>query len=94
MPKNDTLICPAGEPTRLTDAAVSAARVVGEQEFKLVATLDTTPPTSVGGAVPMLPWSVLAADLALGDLFPGVGDTVYLWAWPVSAIASVSVSHG
>lgn len=92
MPKNATVSCPAGQPTQLTDTAVTAARVVGSQGFHLLATTDTTPPTSTAGSVPMLPWSVLAADLALADLFPGVGDTLYLWAWPDSGVR-VSVSH-
>ncbi|MEZ5720458.1 MAG: hypothetical protein R3D59_01425 [Paracoccaceae bacterium] len=45
----------------------------------------------------MLPFSVLAADLALADLFPGVGASVYLWGWPVGSdpteTVDVSVSH-
>ncbi|HCQ66581.1 MAG TPA: hypothetical protein DIU07_16175, partial [Rhodobacteraceae bacterium] len=59
----------------------------------LCATLDTTPPTSTAGSVMLLPWSVLTADLALVDLFPGVGASVYLWAWPLSGAVDVSVSH-
>jgi len=94
MPKNDTVSCPAGAPTQLTDNAVTAARVVGSQDFHLCATVDTTPPTSTAGSVMLLPWSVLAADLALADLFPGVGATLYLWAWPKSGAVDVSVSHG
>lgn len=93
MPKNTTVPCPAGLPTLLTDTAVTAARVVGSQDFYLCATLSTTPPAGTDGAVMMLPWSVLAGDLALGDLFPGVGTTVHLWAWPISGAANVSISH-
>lgn len=97
MPKNTTVPCPVGEPTRLTDTAVTAARVIGSQGFDLCATLDTTPPASTDGSVMLLPWSILAADLALGDLFPGVGSTVHLWAWPtesaVSETVDVSISH-
>ena len=93
MPKNTTITCPAGVPTRLTDAAVSAARVIGEESFHLCATTDTTAPSSISGAVTMLPWSVLAADLALSDRFPGVGETVHLWAWPTTEAVDVSVSH-
>ena len=93
MPKNTDVPCPKGVPTQLTDTAVAAARVVGSQGFYLCATLTATPPTSYAGAVPMLPHSVLAEDMALGDLFPGVGDTVILWAWPTGAAISVSVSH-
>lgn len=94
MPKNDTVTCPSGTPTQLTDTAVAAARVIGSQDFHLCATLSATPPASTAGSVVMLPWSVLAADLALGDLFPGVGASVYLWAWPKSGDVDVSVSHG
>lgn len=98
MPKNATLSCPTGSPTQLTDTAVTAARVVGSKDFNLCATLTATAPTDIDGAIMMLPFSVLAADLALADLFPGVGDTVYLWAWPVGSDTSetvdVSVSHG
>lgn len=93
MPKNATVPCPAGSPTQLTDAAVTAARVVGTQDFYLCATLDTTPPADTSGAVMLLPWSVLAADLVLGDLFPGVGTSLHLWAWPTSGAADVSISH-
>mgnify|MGYP001061284455 CR=1 FL=1 len=93
MPKNATVSCPAGTPTQLTDLAVSVARVVGSQDIHLCATLDTTPPTSTAGSVMLLPWSVLTADLALVDLFPGVGASVYLWAWPLSGAVDVSVSH-
>jgi len=93
LPKNATVLCPAGTPTRLTDNLVTAARLVGAQDFYLCATLNTTPPTDIGGAVLLLPWSVLAADLALGDLFPGVGTSLHLWAWPTSGAAEVSVSH-
>ena len=97
MPKNTTVTCPAGVPTRLTDSAVAAARVQGSQGFHLCATLDTTAPSSTSGSVLMMPWSVLAADLALADLFPGVGASVHLWAWPtesaVSVTIDVSISH-
>lgn len=93
MPKNTTVTCAVDTPTRLTDDAVTAARVVGGQGFYLLATTDTTAPTSTAGAVPMLPFSVLAGDLALADLFPGVGSTLHLWAWPVSGAVDVSISH-
>lgn len=93
MPKNATVSCPSGTPTQLTDTAVTAARVIGSQDFHLCATLDTTPPASTEGSVVLLPWSVLTADLALADLFPGVGASVYLWAWPLSGAVDVSVSH-
>lgn len=93
MPKNATVSCPPGVPTQLTDAAVTAARVIGTQDFNLCATTAATPPTDLEGALMMLPFSVLAADLPLGDIFPGVGDTLYLWAWPTSGAADVSISH-
>lgn len=94
MAKNTTVTCPADAPTQLTDAAVTAARVVGSQGFYLCATATASAPTSPSGAVPMLPFSILAADLELADLFPGVGSSVYLWAWPISGTVDVSVSHG
>jgi hypothetical protein len=93
MPKHDTIICAAEKPTLLTDGAVSAARVVSTQEFELCATLTDTAPTDLRGSVPMLPYGGIAADLALVDIFPGVGASVYLWGWPKSAIAPVSISH-
>ena len=97
MPKNATVTCPAGTPTQLTDTAVSAARVVGLKDFYLCATTAATPPADLEGAVMMLPFSVLAAALALVDLFPGVGASVYLWGWPVGSdpteTVDVSVSH-
>ena len=93
MAKNESVTCLAGSPTQLTDSAVTAARVVGAQGFYLCATLTDTAPASIDGAVPMLPHSVLPADLALADLFPGVGASVYLWAWPLSGAVDVYVSH-
>jgi len=93
MPKNATVTCPAGSPTHLTNDAVNAARVIGSEDFYLCATLDMTPPSDTDGAVMMLPWSVLAADVELGDLFPGLGTTMHLWAWPTSGAADVSISH-
>jgi len=93
MAKNATVACAADTPTQLTDSAVTAARVVGSQGFYLCATLTSSAPSSIDGAVPMLPQSILAGDLVLADLFPGVGDTVFLWAWPLSGAVDVSVSH-
>lgn len=93
MPKNATVSCPAGLPTQLTDEAVTAVRVIGSQDFNLCATSGNVPPTDLDGAVMLLPFSVLAADLPLGDLFPGVGTSVYLWAWPTSGGVDVSISY-
>lgn len=93
MPKKATVPCPAGSPTRLTDAAVTAARVVGTRDFCLCARLDATPPASTDGAVMLLPWSVLAAELDLVNLFPDVGASLHLSAWPISDGADVSISH-
>lgn len=93
MPKNTTLHCPRGQATKLTDSAVSAARVAGYGDFKLLATPTDVAPTTDLGGFPMLAYTVLGADYALEDLFPGVGSSVYLWAWPEGGAVSVAISH-
>lgn len=93
MAKNETVTCPKGEPTQITDSAVTAARVVGTQDFYLCATATSSAPSDTDGAIPMGGGTILAADLALEDLFPGVGSSVYLWAWPTIGDTAVSVSH-
>lgn len=93
MPKNETITCPSGEPTQITDSAVAAARVSGTKDFYLCATSVGSAPSDIDGAIPMQGGTILAADLALGDLFPGIGASVYLWAWPTTGDVSVSVSH-
>lgn len=93
MAKNTTIHCPRGQATQLTDDAVSAARVSGEGSFKLIATLTDVAPTTDDGGLRMLAYTVLGADYDLVDLFPGVGSSVYLWAWADSGDVSVSISH-
>lgn len=94
MPQNTTITCPPGVWTLLTDSDVDAVRVVnmGREGIWLQGTAGTTPPTDVDGALPLLPNQILAADLTLEQVFPGVtgANRVYALA---TAETRVSVSH-
>ena len=84
-----------GAAVALTDGAVAAVRVhnPGSATVELQATMTGTPPTSRAGALPLRSGQTLAADLALADLFPGVGaGPFYVWAF-ASGPVELSVSH-
>lgn len=91
--RNTTISCPQGEATKISDGTVANARVVSPQGFWLLATAADSAPTSYVGGLPMLAHSILAADLDLADLFPGVTGPYYLWAWPTAGGVEVSISH-
>jgi hypothetical protein len=94
MAQNTTISLAAGTWTLLTDGNVTALRVVnlGEEPIWLQATVGTTPPTTPAGALPLQPGPVLAADLTLAQLFPGVTGANRVYALAPRA-TSVSVSH-
>jgi hypothetical protein len=91
--RNTDVSCPNGQATKISDGAVTAARVVSTVPFYLLATAADSAPTDTTGGIPIVPMMVLSASTELGDLFPGVGSSVYLWAWPTSGVANVSISH-
>lgn len=94
MAQNTTITCEAGEWTLLTNGPVDAIRAVhlGTEGIWLQAAVGLNPPASTAGAVPLLPNQVLAADISLVQLFPGIAgaDRVYAFA---PATTKVSVSH-
>jgi hypothetical protein len=94
MARNETIDCPAGAPTLLTNGDVAALRVtnVGVAPAHLVATVGTTPPVSRGAFVPLAAGETLAADLALADLWPSLIGVNRVWCWPDSA-ALLAVNH-
>jgi hypothetical protein len=94
MARNDDIEIPERAWTQLTNADATAVRVSLKGSFGLLlqATNGTTPPTGLGGAIPLQGYGTLAADLALADLWPGVSGANRLWAWTDQA-QTVSVSH-
>jgi hypothetical protein len=94
MPQNTTITCAAGTWTLLTDTNITALRVVnmGVEGVWLQATAGTTPPTTTDGALPLLPNQILAADLELSQVFPGVAGANRVYA--LTAVETkLSVSH-
>lgn len=91
--RNDTIPCPEGVPTKISDGAVANARVQGSKHFTLLATAADTAPEDVSGGVQMEPFTVLTGDIDLSDLFLGVTGPYYLWAWPTLGAVNVSISH-
>lgn len=91
--RNTTITCPDDIPTKVSDGAVANARVVGTKRFTLIGTAADVAPVSQSGGLPMLPHSVLTADISLADLFPGVTGPYYLWVWPDSGSVNISISH-
>lgn len=93
MAINQTTPCPAKQATAISDGAVAAARVQSDGDIYLLATAANTAPTSTDGGVLLRAGTILTADLALADLFPGVTGPYYLWAWPSLGSCNVSSSH-
>jgi hypothetical protein len=94
MPRNTTINIPVGQWVLVTDADVTAVRIQvhGAYEARFKATVGAVAPTSIDGAILLLPYGAIAADLTLAQLFPGVpgANRVYVYAdMPVA----VSVSH-
>lgn len=94
MARNDNVACAANAWTQLTNSDIAAIRVqnYGGETLALKATVGATPPANTTGAVGLAPGEVLAADLTLADLFPGVVGANRLYAYAYSATVA-SVSH-
>lgn len=93
MAQNTNITCAAGVWTLLTDSNVTALRAVnmGSHAIWLKATVGATAPANAAGGLPLLPNQILAADLTLEQVFPGVtgANRVYALA-PEGAVVSVS----
>ena len=92
MPRTVDITCPARTWTALTDADVDALTVSnrGQHGVFLQGRANTTAPTTTAGAVPLLPGQVIAADITLAQLFPGVSTPVRVFAFaPEGAVLSV-----
>lgn len=95
MAFNDDIEVLAGTWTQMGDAAASAIRVqeLDGVTMRLQATSSDTAPTDADGGVYLRGFQTLAGDLALADLFPGIGSgDLYLWAYSTQR-TRVSVSH-
>lgn len=94
MPQNTTISLVAATWTQLTDANVTAIRIasLGTEPIWIQATVGAVTPTGNTGALPLLPGQILAADLTLAQLWPGVTGANRVYAYsPVNA--KVSISH-
>ena len=94
MAQNTTISLTAATWTQLTDGNVTAIRAVnlGIEPIWLQATVGATPPSNTNGGLPLLPGQILAADLTLAQLWPGVSGANRVYAFSPSA-SKVSVSN-
>lgn len=94
MAQDTKLFLPKDVWTLLTNVNVAAARVQNRcmTSIELQATNGTTPPTGTNATLTLLAGEILAADMTLAQLWPGVTGANRLWAlsWTDT---SVSVSH-
>ena len=94
MAQNINVQCAPGVWTQLTAADVSAIRVqnLGADLITIMATTGTSAPSGTEGAITLDVRDILAANLDLADLFPGVTAGYRVWGHSGSG-ATVSVSH-
>ena len=94
MAQNAILPIPAGVWTLITDSDISAASWVnaGPMKIWVTATIDTTAPTSFGGAWPYEPGMGECSDRALSILWPGLTGRDRLWAYS-DVKGQVTISH-
>jgi hypothetical protein len=93
MARNDNVAIPALTWTQLTNANTTAIRVqsVILSEMTLQATNGVTAPTTQVGAIVLAGGAVLAADLTIAQLWPGVTGANRVWAFArTPSVASVS----
>jgi len=94
MARNDNVAIPAITWTQLTNANAAAIRVqsVSGSEMRLQATNGVTAPTTQVGVIVLAGGAVLAADLTIAQLWPGVTGANRVWAFATTASVA-SVSH-
>ena len=94
MARNDNVAIPALTWTQLTNANATAIRVqsVSGSEMRLQATNGVTAPTTQVGVIVLAGGAVLAADLTIAQLWPGVTGANRVWAFATAASVA-SVSH-
>jgi hypothetical protein len=93
MARNDNVAIPALTWTQLTNANATAIRVqsVILSEMTLQATNGVTAPTTQVGVIVLAGGAVLAADLTIAQLWPGVTGANRVWAFArTPSLASVS----
>ena len=78
--------------TQITNADVTALRVqsLSGCTIRLMATAGAVAPTDDEGALTLMPNAILASDLTLADLWPGVAGANRVYA---KGAGDVSVSH-
>jgi len=97
MALNNNVEIPRAVWTQLTNANALAIRVqsVSATEMMLQATNGVTAPTTLLGAIVLTGGNVLAADLTIAQLWPGVAGANRVWAFASTAsVASVSHADG
>ena len=94
MARNNNVEIPPAVWTQLTNANASSIRVqsVSGSEMRLQATNGTTAPTTQVGTIALAGGAVLAADLTIAQLWPGVAGANRVWAFANTASVA-SVSH-
>jgi len=94
MARNDNVEIPRAVWTQLTNANASAIRVqsVSATEMMLQATNGVTAPSTLLGVIVLAGGNVLAADLTIAQLWPGVAGANRVWAFANTATVA-SVSH-
>jgi len=94
MARNDNVTIPTLTWTQLTNANATAIRVqsVSGSEMRLQATNGITAPSTQVGVIVLAGGAVLAADLTIAQLWPGVNGANRVWAFANTASVA-SVSH-
>ncbi|MDV7144463.1 hypothetical protein R3X27_17435 [Tropicimonas sp. TH_r6] len=94
MARNEHISLTAGKWTQLTNSDVTEICVqnLSGSIVTLQATTDEIEPTSDGGGKRLMPNAILAADITLDQLWPGVSGAARVWAFCQFG-SSLSVSH-
>ena len=94
MAQNTTVTLTARTWTQVTNSDANAVRVanLGTEPIWVMATVGAVAPTSFAGGLPLLTGQVMAADLSLAQLFPGVAGANRVYVYSPYA-SQVSVSH-
>ncbi len=96
MPRNAPVVVPINTWTQITANDITTLRVQileGKSTY-LLATVGAVPPSSLDGAIAMAPGQILAANLLLSELFPGVSGANRVYAFcPTQGGSTLSVSH-